>query len=80
MQLTYLNTAQIADILAESKELSRLEADGITTHVLESAYGRDILLIVSNLHGTGQMLDPCAYDSDAGGSVHDHARASLENA
>lgn len=78
MQLTYLDTQQIADMLGESKELSRLEIGSATTYILESAHGRDILLTVCSAHGIGQMIDPCSYDVESGGSVHDHARASLD--
>jgi hypothetical protein len=78
MQITCLNPKETALILRESNELTRFMVGSSTTYILESAYGRDILLMVCNVSGAGQMFDGCMHDAETGGSVHDHARATVD--
>lgn len=75
MQLTHLDTAQAADVLAESRAITAVDWHGMRAHVLTSNTGRDLLLVQCDATGGAFMVDGCAYDSDSGGSAHDHARA-----
>lgn len=76
MQITYLDAQQAAEILEASEQLVELEGPGINrTHVLANDGGRDITLVVCSHTGDAMMFDECKHDQDAGGSVHDHARA-----
>lgn len=75
MQATHLTTSQAAEVLAEAVTLTRLEWPGASrTHVLE-VNGRDVLMIQDSLTGDAIVIDACDYDSESGGSIHDHARA-----
>lgn len=80
MQITHLDMQQAADILETGKEWTRFDGPGTSrTHVLTAIEGRDITLIVCGSTGEAMMIDECKYDQDAGGSVHDHARAVAEH-
>ena len=81
MQITYLDIQQAADILDAGEVLMQFEGPGTSrTHVMTAIEGRDITLIVCGSTGDAMMIDECEYDQDAGGSVHDLARASLKDA
>lgn len=78
MQLTYLDKEQTADVLMTGQLLVELEGPGTCrTHVVTSDAGRDVVLVVAD-SGDAMMFDQCQYDSDAGGSIHHHARADCD--
>ena len=77
MQITHLDAQQAVEILGAGDELAQLEGPGTArTHVLTSDTGRNITVVVCGSTGEAMMIDECQYDQDAGGSVHDHARAT----
>ena len=77
MQITYLDAQQASEILEASEQLAELEGPGTSrTHILANDGGRDITQIVSGSTGDAMMIDECKHDQDAGGSVHDLARAN----
>ena len=79
MQVTNLNTADAADVLAESRAITALDWERMRVHVMTSNTGRDFLLVQSDATGGALMIDGCAYDTGSGGSAHDHARAMFDD-
>lgn len=75
MQATHLTIDQAADVLSESNTITHFDWEGMRTHVITSATGRDCLLIQNESTGGALLIDGCKYDADSGGSAHDHARA-----
>lgn len=77
MQMNTLTQEQLADTLEESKVLEVIDNGPLRTYVVEQ-HGQDILLF--EVSGHVSVVYPCAsFDAESGGSIHDHARASLAN-
>lgn len=77
MQINHLNDAQqLADFLGGANVLSHYDHGAQRVYILEYT-GQD-LIAIANLDGRATVIYPCpSFDAEAGGSVHDHARAIL---
>lgn len=78
MNITFIDHETLAQTVEESIVLDRLEAQGLTTHVAERE-GRDILIVENPVTGGGIVVEPNNADSEAGGSIHDHTRRSIDD-
>jgi hypothetical protein len=75
MQVNYVTTDQLADLLEESKILDTLDYQGQRTYVLQ--WGKQDILAIDAPSGGALVVYPCSQlDEECGGSVHDHARLS----
>ena len=75
MQVNYIDTEQLAELLHNSKILHMLDYNGQRTFVLE--FDRQDILAVDAPNGGAIVIYPCtSFDDESGGSIHDHARAS----
>lgn len=76
MQLSFIDTQQLADLLGQSRLLSQIEGPGrCMTYVLEYT-GQDIIVVADSATGDAGVVYPCSsFDRELGGSVHDEARA-----
>jgi hypothetical protein len=80
VQITYLDANQCADVIEESKLLTRIEAPGsAVTHVM-TRYGVDIIMLTDSVTGESILIEPDWVDQDRGGSIHDQARDVLRDA
>ena len=78
MQINFIDTQELEDLLDDSKTLQIIDSGNQRIYVLEYT-GQDIFAIET---GTEKItvIYPCAsFDAESGGSVHDHARATLDN-
>lgn len=78
MNITFIDHETLAQTVEESTVLDRLEGQGLTIHVAERE-GRDILIFESPVTGGGAVVEPDSADKEAGGSIHDHARSSIDD-
>jgi hypothetical protein len=78
MNISIITSETFAETITEANILTILEGPGTAqkTYVCERD-GVDILIIGDPVSGGGMVVHPCSQDSEAGGSVHDHARASI---
>jgi hypothetical protein len=77
MNVSIINHETFAETICEAKILTTLEGPGAAqTYVCEHG-GVDILIISDPVSGGAIVVHSCAEDREAGGSVHDHARASI---
>ena len=77
MQVTTLDPQQLADTLEQSRILSRNDVGAIRQYVLEFDK-QDILVFADSSNNAFVVYPPESFDSESGGSIHDHARATLE--
>lgn len=81
MQTTTLNDAQeLADFLKQSKVLDMTDLGAMRQYTVEFN-GQDLLVFADNGSSTAFVVyPPESFDAEAGGSIHDHARAIAEHA
>ena len=77
MQVTTLDTQQLADTLEQSRILSADDHGAIRQYVLEFDK-QDILVFADSSNNAFVVYPPESLDGESGGSIHDHARAILE--
>jgi orotate phosphoribosyltransferase len=75
VNVTFIDQATFAQTLAETEVLAILEGPGAGQTFVGCRGGADILIITDATTGGGAVIHSCSEDSDAGGSVHDHARS-----
>ena len=74
MQINFINSAELADLLSEAKILSMLDNVSQRVYVLEYT-GADILVITEPAEGSATVIyGSNQFDDESGGSIHDHAR------
>lgn len=74
MQVNYIDTEQLADLLSEAKILNTLDYQGQRTYILQ--WDRQDILAVDAPGGGALVIYPCtSFDDESGGSIHDNARA-----
>lgn len=80
MQTNNLNDAQeLADFLDQSKILEITDHGAIRVYVV--TFDNQDLLVFADSNGRATVVyPPESFDSEAGGSIHDHARAIAEHA
>jgi hypothetical protein len=66
-----------AETIREANILTTLEGPGISQTYVCERDGADILIIADPVSGGAMVVHPCSEDSESGGSVHSHARASI---
>ncbi len=78
MQVQFITSQQVADLIEDSNVLSTLPGPGnALTYIIEYA-DQDIIMTVESATGEALVIHPCgSLDSESDGSVHDHARAIL---
>jgi orotate phosphoribosyltransferase len=75
MNVTFIDDAMFKQTLAETTVLTTLEGPGANQTIVGYREGADILIITDAATGGAAVIHPCSEDSDAGGSIHSHARA-----
>jgi hypothetical protein len=75
MQVNTVNTEELADLLEQSKILSIEDKGGVRQYVLE--FDNQDILVYAGTDGAWVTYPPESFDAESGGSIHDHARASL---
>lgn len=77
MQLNFIDQTQLAELLQDAATLDIIDSGPQRVHVLRHS-GADILAIVDPITGGAAVVYPDElFDSESGGSVHDHARHAL---
>jgi hypothetical protein len=73
-----ISNETLVQTIREANILTTLEGPGMMaqTYVCERD-GVDILIIADPVSGGALVVHPCSQDSESGGSIHDHARASV---
>lgn len=80
MQVNTLNDAsELADFLEQSQILDTTQQGGMRMHTV-TFDGQDLLVFADNSGAAFVVYPPESFDSEAGGSIHDHARAIAEHA
>lgn len=77
MNVTFITYETFAQTICEAKILTTLEGPGAAQTYVCERDGTDILIITDPLSGGAVVVHPCSQDSESGGSIHDHARASI---
>ena len=77
MNVTMISNEVFAETIREANILTTLEGPGISQTYVCERDGADILIIADPLSGGAMVVHPCSEDSESGGSVHSHARASI---
>ena len=77
MQVTTVDIQQLADTLEQSRILSIVDLGSIRKYVLEFD-NQDILVFSNGSDNSFVVYPPESFDSESGGSIHDHARAILQ--
>lgn len=76
MQVSYLDTEQLAEMLTEGERITTLDYGPQRVHVLNWT-GVDLLAVVDPVTGGAVVVSPCSEDADSGGSIHVHARQAF---
>ena len=79
MQTNHIDAPELATLLEESNILSMIDHGASRVYVLEFS-GQDILAFADASGNTTVIYPPESFDAESGGSIHDHARAIVENA
>lgn len=80
MQVTTLDDApELADFLEQSKILDTTNLDAGRMYTVEFD-GQDLLVVAVSGGAAFVIYPPESFDAEAGGSIHDHARAIAEHA
>jgi len=81
VQVTTLNDAQeLAAFLEQSEILDTVQRGATRMYTLEFD-GQDLLVFADSGSGAAFVVyPPESFDAEAGGSIHDHARAIAEHA
>jgi hypothetical protein len=80
MQATTLNDAQeLADFLEQSEVLD-ITDHGVTRMYTVNFDSQDLLVFADSTGKATVVYPPESFDAEAGGSIHDHARAIAEHA
>ena len=77
MNVTMISNEVFAETIREANILTTLEGPGISQTYVCERDGADILIIADPVSGGAMVVHPCSEDSESGGSVHSHARASI---
>lgn len=77
MQITHIPIEQFAEMLTEGESLATLDYGPQRVEVLHWG-GVDVLAIVCPITGDAIVVSPCSEDKHSGGSIHDHARQTLD--
>ena len=77
MQVSHIDIEQLAEMLDGGECLATLDYGPQRVHVLHWG-GVDLLAIVCPITGGAVVASPCSEDADSGGSIHHHARQTLE--
>ena len=72
MQVSTLDTQQLADTLSEGTILDTVDHGALRMHVL-TYEGQDVLTFTAGGE-TFIVYPPESFDAESGGSIHDHAR------
>lgn len=80
MQTNTLNDAQeLADFLEQCEILDIVDLGTIRKYIVE--FDSQDLLVFADISGAAFVVyPPESFDAEAGGSIHDHARAVAEHA
>lgn len=77
MNTTILTHETFAQTISEVHILATLAGPGTAQTYVCERNGADILIITDSLSGDAIVIHPCSEDSESGGSIHQHARASV---
>ena len=77
MNVSFISNETFAQTISEADILTTLEGPGVAQIYVCERDGADILIITDSASGGAIVVHPCSQDSDSGGSIHDHARASI---
>lgn len=77
MNVTMISHETFTETLREANILTTLEGPGMSQTYVCERDGADILIIADPVSGGAMVVHPCSEDSESGGSIHSHARASI---
>jgi hypothetical protein len=77
MNVSLISNETFAQTISEANILTTLEGPGIAKVYVCERDGADILIIADPVSGGAMVVHPCSEDSESGGSIHSHARASI---
>ncbi|WP_296951800.1 hypothetical protein [uncultured Massilia sp.] len=77
MNVAMISHGTLAETLREANILATLEGPGLSQTYVCERDGADILVIADPVSGDAMVVHPCSEDAESGGSIHDHARASI---
>ena len=77
MNVTIITHETFTETIGEANILTTLEGPGLSKTYVCERDGEDILIVADPLSGDAIVIHQCSQDSDSGGSIHDHARASI---
>jgi hypothetical protein len=77
MNANIITHEDFSQTIREANILATLEGPGTAKTYVCERDGADIMIIADPLSGDAIVIHPCSQDSESGGSVHDHARASI---
>ena len=72
-----ISNETFAQTISEANILAKLSGPGMAQTYVCERDGADILIIADPVSGGAMVVHPCSEDSDSGGSIHAHARASI---
>jgi hypothetical protein len=78
MNVTMINHQTFVQTIEESEILTKLSGPGANETIVATRFGTDILIVTDILTGRAIVIEPCSSDREAGGSIHDHARANAD--
>lgn len=77
MNITMISNETFVQTIHEANILTTLEGPGLAQTYVCERDGADILIIADPVSGGAMVVHPCTEDSESGGSIHSHARASI---
>lgn len=77
MNATIITHETFAQTICEVNILASLSGPGMAQTYVCERDGEEILIIADGVSGDAIVIHPCSQDSEAGGSIHAHARASI---
>ena len=79
MQTNHIDAPELAELLEQSEILTVID-QGLTRMYVITFDRQDILVIADSSNHATVVYPPESFDAESGGSIHDHARAIVENA
>jgi hypothetical protein len=77
MNATIITHETFAQTICEANILATLEGPGMAQTYVCERDGAEILIIADPVSGDAIVIHLCSQDSESGGSIHSHARASI---
>lgn len=77
MNVTMISNETLVQTIREANILTTLCGPGMAQSYVCERDGVDLIIIADPVSGGALVVHPCSQDSESGGSIHDHARASV---